>query len=234
MMEPVTYDEIIGAARVWPGELDPTVLHDHAVAARNRLADAAKAGDWAAVGRLLDDEQLRLTPYQWRPDGTSWFTPLHQAAWHGAPVPVAIELIRRGALRSLCDAQGRTAFDVAVERKQPFSLREQLRPPEPPLGAEHIAALDRHLGEVIDGRIKDTLFNGRDPRQSLRYLPVGILHELPGRHVWFPVPGMYRGFQIELRRGYLEVESWCRVVGGSGQAHLITRDGAILVDEGFV
>jgi hypothetical protein len=30
------------------------------------------------------------------------------------------------------------------------------------------------------------------------------------------------------------MNSWCRIVGGSGQAHLITTAGAILVDEGFV
>jgi hypothetical protein len=30
------------------------------------------------------------------------------------------------------------------------------------------------------------------------------------------------------------VRSWCRVVGGSGQTRLITHEGAVLVDEGFV
>ena len=68
----------------------------------------------------------------------------------------------------------------------------------------------------------------------LRYPPVAILHEVPGQHVWFPGPGMYGGFDIRLRQGYLDVRSWCRIVGGSGQAHLITHEGAVLVDEGFV
>jgi hypothetical protein len=45
---------------------------------------------------------------------------------------------------------------------------------------------------------------------------------------------MYGGFDIQLRDGYLEVTSWCRVVGGSGQRHVITEDGATLVDRGFV
>jgi hypothetical protein len=31
------------------------------------------------------------------------------------------------------------------------------------------------------------------------------------------VPGKHGGFDIHLRDGYLEVNSWCRVVGGSGQ-----------------
>ena len=77
------------------------------------------------------------------------------------------------------------------------------------------------------------LYDGRDPRQVLRYPPVEILHEVPGQRLWFPVPGMYGGFDITLVEDFLDVKSWCRVVGGSGQAHLITTEGAILVDEGF-
>jgi hypothetical protein len=30
---------------------------------------------------------------------------------------------------------------------------------------------------------------------------------------------------------FLDVKSWCRIVGGSGQAHLITTGGAILSKE---
>ena len=33
---------------------------------------------------------------------------------------------------------------------------------------------------------------------------------------------------------YLYVESWIRVVGDSGQAHVVTHEGVTLVDEGFV
>ncbi len=95
-------------------------------------------------------------------------------------------------------------------------------------------SLNRHLADVIDSRIRGVLYDGRDPRTVLRYPPVEILHEVPGQRVWFPVPGMYGGFDITLRQDALDVKSWCRVVGGSGQAHLITTAGAILVDEGFV
>lgn len=52
---------------------------------------------------------------------------------------------------------------------------------------------------------------------------------------WFPVPGMYGGFsywgQLE---GGLIVESWSRLVGGSGERHQVTADGHVLVDRGFV
>ena len=46
---------------------------------------------------------------------------------------------------------------------------------------------------------------------------------------------MYGGFSIALMKGsYLYVESWIRVVGDSGLAHVITHEGVTLVDEGFV
>ena len=52
--------------------------------------------------------------------------------------------------------------------------------------------------------------------------------------LWVPYPGMYGGFSLSLHRGRLFVESWSRVAGGSGQAHVITESGCVLVEEGFV
>ncbi len=58
------------------------------------------------------------------------------------------------------------------------------------------------------------------------------------KKAWFPVPGMYGGFSYWMEGEGLDAklitESWCRVVGGSGQRHEITRRGAVLVDEGSV
>lgn len=55
---------------------------------------------------------------------------------------------------------------------------------------------------------------------------------------WFPVPGMYGGFKYWFEGGNeqtkLITESWCRVVGGSGQRHEITQEGCRLIEEGFV
>ena len=55
---------------------------------------------------------------------------------------------------------------------------------------------------------------------------------------WFPIPGMYGGFSYrwaaESAKPMLVVESWSRVVGGSGQRHHITADGCNLIEEGFV
>jgi hypothetical protein len=233
---------------VWRGVLDPAQLHDHIVVASHRFADAAKAGNWGAVLTMLNDPTLLIDVNAWRPGGTAWFTVLHQAAWHGAPVNVVASLLGRGALLTLTESHGRTAYDVYMDRAPKIHggkgvgiaeasrtlLAQQLVPPPPPLSRDEILSLDGHLAEVIDGRIRGVLFEGRNPREVLRYPPVGILHELPDQHLWFPVPGMYGGFDIRLQQNFLDVKSWCRVAGGSGQEHLVTSAGAILVDEGFV
>jgi hypothetical protein len=243
-----THDSLIDHALVWNGVLDPSLLFGDVVAAGHRLADAAKRGDWSTVFAMLDDPSAPVDINWWRPGGTAWFSVLHQAAWHGVPVDVAAELVQRGALRSLADSRGRTACQVRVQKDQEagtataigvvqrktLALRSFLTPTPSPLAPERIRALDTHLAEVITGRIRGVLYEVRDPSRVLRYPPVAILHEMPGRHVWFPVPGMYGGFDIKLRQGYLDVKSWCRIAGGSGQAHLITHEGALLVDEGFV
>lgn len=54
---------------------------------------------------------------------------------------------------------------------------------------------------------------------------------------WFPIPGMYGGFSYgwagSSSEPMLIVESWSRVVGGSGQRHHITAAGCTLIEEGF-
>lgn len=55
---------------------------------------------------------------------------------------------------------------------------------------------------------------------------------------WFPIPGMYGGFSYRWAADstgpILVVESWSRVVGGSGQRYHITAADCTLVEEGFV
>ena len=223
---------------VWRGIVDPSHLYDDVVSTGHQLADAAKAGDWPAVFGLLDDPTKQTDINWWRPGGKAWFTALHQAAWHGAPIDVVVELMARGALRSVTDAKGRTPYGVLLGRAKDIGnatnpmAKELLKPPPSPLPHEQIRALDRHLAGVIDGRIRGVLFD--DPHEELRYPPVGILHEVPEQKLWFPVPGMYGGFHIKLSKDHLDVRSWSRIVGGSGQAHWIIDEGATLVEEGFV
>ncbi|MFF5492157.1 hypothetical protein [Streptomyces aquilus] len=59
---------------------------------RHRLADAARDADWATAFRALEEVRAKVNAH-WvtcaRLDGPNGYTPLHQAAWHGAPVATA-------------------------------------------------------------------------------------------------------------------------------------------------
>ncbi len=72
--------------------------------------------------------------------------------------------------------------------------------------------------------------------EPVRFRPVPteviIMDEL--ENLWVPYPGMYGGFTMSVHRNRLVVESWSRVVGRSGQAHVITESGCVLVEEGFI
>jgi hypothetical protein len=220
----------------WPGVLEPSLLKDEVVARNHRLADAAKAGRWAEVFELLELNWVSVN--QWRLGGSTWWAPLHQAAWHGASESVVSGLLERGAIRALPARDGQTAYDIARGRGH-VHLLEQLIPPSTALTAERSAELDRGLASVINGRLKlpggIAESYGKPLGECLRYPPVVVLPELPEQRLWFAVPAMYGGFSIALMRGnYLYVESWIRVVGDSGMAHVITHEGVTLVDEGFV
>jgi hypothetical protein len=220
----------------WPGVLDGGLLKDEVVARNRRLADAARAGRWQEVFEVLDLPWVSVN--QWRLNGSSWFTPLHQAAWHGASASVVTMLLERGALRTLPARDGRTPYDVATGRSHTHLL-ELLAPPRTSLTPERAGDLERGLAAVIDGRLRlpggIAESYGKPLEECLRYPPVAILPECPGQALWFGVPGMFGGFSVTLmKESYLYVESWLRVVGGSGQAHVVTHEGVTLVDEGFV
>jgi hypothetical protein len=221
----------MGGIPEWEGILDPAMLSDRVLAAAHQLADAAKGGRWATVIRLLDGEPL-LSVNQWRPGGPSWFTALHQAAWHLAPVSVVAELVRRGALRSLPDARGRTPALIAWKRSADDALLAALTPPPPPLPWSQLAQIDAHLAEVIDAKTLGWQIMD-NPRETLRYPPAQIIHELKGQHVWFPVPGMYGGFEIALGEGCFITQSSSRIAEGSGERHIITPEGAKPVRDEF-
>jgi hypothetical protein len=131
---------------------------------------------------VLEDEKSYVVSYQWRPGGKSWFTVLHQAAWHGAPLGVADNLIKRGALRSLQVAKGRKAFVVTMERGH-LDLLKRLEPPKP-LDPFRPDQLDQHLAELIIERsgppFVDISNFTAPPNWSnlLRYPPVHILPKL--------------------------------------------------------
>jgi hypothetical protein len=93
--------------------------------------------------------------------------------------------------------------------------------------------IERHFHAVIRARAAEFSVEPDVPLPSLAPL---LAQTEP--KAWFPIDGMYGGFSYWLRgRGRhakLVVESWCRVIGGSGKRHEITAEGSKLVEEGFV
>jgi hypothetical protein len=88
--------------------------------------------------------------------------------------------------------------------------------------------LIRHrAGKIID-RNKDNPIE----------FPVLTMELLSQKEQGFPIQGMFGGFYYRLlmenNRLKLIVNSWSRVVDGSGQKHEITKDGCVLTESGFV
>jgi hypothetical protein len=216
---------------VWDGVTRAETLNPQAAAARHRLADAAKIYDWDTVLALLgQDNQLINTT---RPGGQSRYTVLHQAAHGGAPASVIEELLRLGTWRTLRTAQGERPLDIAV-RLGHVHLRELLTPVLQHNGAmEALQSIQQHFHAVIRERADQYV-----QEHALRLPELEPLLELAEPRLWFAIPGMYGGFHFWLDQivddPVLIAESWCRVVGGSGQRHLISPHGSLLLAEGFV
>lgn len=233
-----TYNEIRNHAPLWPGVMDRSLLGNRQAQAALYLADAAKRGKWRHVVRELNRGDHVVDVKSWRPGGKTWLTALHQAGWHGAPAEVASWLIEQGALRSQPDAAGRTAYDIAVEHERPAELLAVLRPPGAPLEADRVAALNARLTGIIDDLIQQ-LFRGVDLRQMFRYPPVEVLHELPGKQLWFPVPYLWGGFRVGLVDNDIELFGGYRELDPVGEVHVatvgyrITPDGPSQVYEGY-
>jgi hypothetical protein len=132
----------------------------------------------------------------------------------------------------LRNARGETPSNIANKHGHQH-LRGVLAPEyKRELGLETLAEVQRHFHAVIRGRAASLI-----EEHQLRLPELEPLLELEEPKMWFPVPGMYGGFGYTLTTRGAEVtlitESWCRVVGGSGQRHRITS-GWRLVEEGFV
>lgn len=210
----------------WDGITRRSSLKEKYVAQRDRLADAARDGDWRTVFQILDEDS------EWansaRLEGRSGYTPLHQAAWHGASAETVGRLLAYGASRALRASDATRAVDIAAQRGH-HHLTALLRPEfKHPLPPDELARLQDNLHRLI--RHRAGLEDGSDlaTQQRLRLPEVEVLTELDHPVCWFPVPGMYGGFKIALQDRELTVDSWIRVVGGSERTDRVTAEGVYL------
>lgn len=216
---------------IWDGITQTRTLDGEVTQMRHVLADAAKCGDWPTVLESLSRRREWINST--RPSGPSLYAPLHHAAWVGAPVTVAEQLITLGAWRTHQNARGERPVDVADRRGHRHLLK--ILAPEykrrVPLGV--LLRVQANFHTVIRGRAEHLI-----EEHELRLPELEPLLELARAKIWFAVPGMAGGFSYWLDADGVQPtvisESWCRVVGGSGQRHEITTRGGKLVEEGFV
>jgi hypothetical protein len=98
---------------------------------------------------------------------------------------------------------------------------------------EQLAKLRDHFHALIWHRAKEVA-----KKKNIDFPDLTDIEEDPEHEWWLPIPGMYGGFKYSLHydgeEPFIITESWCRVVGGSGQRHKITTSAVILEEEGFV
>ena len=220
----------IKMSHIWDGVTRSSTLIPDAAAVRHQLLDAAKHSDWKNMLAILHEENALVNV--WRPDGKAWYTPLHHAAYNGAPLEVVQSLLELGAWRTLRTAEGERAVDIAAKRGHTplLPILEPVYQRSVPLDV--LSRIQGHFHTVILGRAR-----GFIEKQALRLPELEPLLEYSGEPTWFAIPGMYGGFNywLEIKPSILLwTESWCEVVGGSGQRHIVSAFGSLLTEEGFV
>lgn len=215
---------------IWDGTTKENIAGSDEARKRHALADAARDGAWDRALDLLYERPAWINCS--RPGGVSGYAPLHQAAWCGAPVEVVERLIEHGAWRTLQNTHGERPVDIA-ERNGHTRLSGILTPVykhRVPWGI--LLRLQANFHSVIRGRAEHLV-----QKHSLRLPVLTPLLELEKPEMWFSVPGMAGGFSYRLESAGIQPrlisDSWCRVVGGSGETHEITHRGSRLTRSGF-
>lgn len=219
---------VVESSAHWDGVVRRSSIKDKWAAERDRMSDAAHAGNWETVLEVLDQNPEWVN--SGRLEGNSGYGPLHQAAWHGTDVETVGRLLARGAWRTLRATDGTRPVDIAVRRGHQH-LTALLSPAyRHPLPQDVLGRLREHLHRLIRHRSGGGGPGREDLATShaLRLPDPAVLTELDIPRLWFPVPGMYGGFHIKLQGEELSVDSWVRVVGGSERTDLVTVNGVRL------
>ncbi|MFJ9916843.1 hypothetical protein [Actinacidiphila glaucinigra] len=205
----------------WDAARDRGMLHEDEAARRDELADAARNGNWPRVMNIVYRK-----PNAW-PDTQGWanavrlngkrhYTPLHQAAWHGAPVDVVEFLLNNGAWRTLRTSTGQRPVDIAQERGHHHLTR--LLQPE----IKHRVASD--VVAALQGNLHALMSEYDEPAPRYLRLPeVGVLTELDPPAYWIRITGGI--FAIELRGLELNVQAIGKMDYGKHPTFRITTDG---------
>jgi len=230
-IDEVELDPIEEPIPTWDGTTRSVTLTTEGRAVRHALIDSAKAQNWGRTFSILGQDRHLVNIV--RPDGTARYAVLHHAAYGGASSEVVARLIALGAWRMLRNAKGEQPIDIARRRGHSHLLNVLEPVVLHDVSPSTLNEIERHFHALIRQRA-----NALIEKHSLRLPELETLRELSIPSMWFPVPGMYGGFRFSLEKlcghDMLNTSSWCRVVDGSGEEHLISRFGSLLVDSEFV
>ncbi|KAF3909401.1 hypothetical protein AA313_de0201390 [Arthrobotrys entomopaga] len=207
-----------------------------------KLADLAYSGKFDKAIDMIEEQGLKntwrlRTPEEYETKPPTGWTVLHQAALLPTSTISHIDrLISLGAWRSLRTLDTHeTAYDIAVRSGRDRNILAALKPkPRREVDGEIVQNLQRGVAEVMLGRVRKLSINGMIEEHKFRIPSVEVLLELPSLHIWCPIPGFYGGFHIKMKEdNTLELDSFCRVVGGSEMTHVVNLDGSTkCTDEG--
>lgn len=201
----------------WDGITDRERFNEWYLKERDRLSDTARDADWNGLFEELGRHPSRVNLS--RPGNGSGFTPLHQAAWHGADFAIVSRLIAHGAWRTQRTRDGQLAVDIAREQGhthllgllEPVVVRQLPSPPE---------ALEHHFHALLRER------TGRCFEEIEHLLPpLAPLTEGPAVEIFFQVVGMMGGFTYRLAEDYVRVRAHSRMDGDDGEYYRVTPEG---------
>ncbi|KAK6538901.1 hypothetical protein TWF694_010458 [Orbilia ellipsospora] len=213
----------------WTGGTVTSTYRESYAATLGKLADLAYNGKFDKAVDMVEEQGLKntwrlRTPDEYENHPPTGWTVLHQAALLPTATLSHIDrLISLGFYRSLRTLDTKeTAYDIAVRSGRDRNILAALKPrPRREVDEATIKNLQKGLDAVVNGRVSDLI-----EENKFRIPPIEVLLELPSLHIWCPIPGFYGGFHIKMKEdNTLELDSFCRVVGGSEETHEVYLDG---------
>jgi hypothetical protein len=217
--------------RTWYGAISLKGMNYDLLSESKAIDQALAAGDWPSVIQVLGGCPDLVNAVF--PKNRKQSTLLHMAAVGEASPYFVEELLRLGAFRTVKDASGLQAVEIA-ERTGAEHLLTLLRPE-----TNRNLEPDRlsFIQEMFHGFLRTFMLAYKTP-VPLRLPQLSIFTEVDQLRVWFPIPMMAGGcnfwIEEEERKSVLHAQTWCRISGGSGMHHQITPFEITLIEEGFV
>ena len=189
------------------------------------IDEFGKSCNWADLIEFLKGhEHVNCCKLPLANDNTtpSLNTPLHYAALNDAPLDIIEKLIQMEASKCLKNSDGKTAYDVGMEKGlHPDKLDLIKVPEEINEKAVSIQKMEQGLHSVINGRVDDLIKKNGQALPQLAYL-------FEKGSFYYPVPGMYGGFNVnKTKDGGISADSWIRICGGSEENHVIDKEGNV-------